>query len=440
MTVTQITDNAYYLEQTGALVLFTSTPTSQIGELKTIAAKNLKEKPIIKYWGGNNLLPQERELLVSDNNIVGSLIQTKRDITLGVEPMAYMERFEKDSKGKMTRIIDEVAMPIEAKDFFEEIDIEDYMMTASADLLFHSNVFTEFICKAGGQVTSIQHKPCKFIRAEKQDNKGVINNYYHNGFWHKIQSKDAEITQIQAYKKKAEFQAKFLLHLGDKFLNDSYYNIPTWWGSRTWIELANAIAVFHKSNLKNGFTIRYLIEVDENYFKDNTTRAQTPEEIKESKLRTDKARQEITDTINEVLSGEENAGRAIFAEMRTLKTNGQQLSNVKITPIQADLKDEALIKLFEASNTATISAQAIHPTLAAIETAGKLSSGTEIRNAFLMYLAIKAPLPRRILWKPIDIVAKKNAWNPNIKYSFRDVELTALSENKSGIQQTHVVK
>jgi hypothetical protein len=439
--VLQISRNSYYLQEREALVVFGSEPNANAGKIASVQPKNLKKNIEVKFWGEKNQLPQERELLVSENNIVGSLIGTKRDITLGGGIMAFKERYESQGAGKGTRrIVDEIEMPTYAEDFFDESSIDDYFLQATGDLMFHTNVFTEFVSNLGGKIKSIRHQRALFMRAEKQDKTGFINNYFRSAWWQKIQDKDAMCDIIPNYIAAEELQDKFMLHCGDSMLTDGYYNMPTWWGSKTWIELANAIAVFHKSNLRNGFVIRYIVEVDENYFKDNTAERQTPEQIAESQGREDSARREMTDTINSVLAGEENAGRAIFSEMRTNIQNGQQYSNIKITPINADLKDEAMLRLFEASNTANISAQAIHPNLAAIETAGKLSSGSEIRNAFLMYLAIKTPLPRKILLKPIELVKKINGWDKTVKFGFRDIELTALSENPTGAKDSHLVK
>lgn len=84
---------------------------------------------------------------------------------------------------------------------------------------------------------------------------------------------------------------------------------------------------------------------------------------------------------------------------------------------------------------ANISAQAIHPTLANIETAGKLSSGTEIRNAFLMYLIIAAPVYRDMLQEVVELVKQENGWPTDIQYAIRDAELTTLAENPAGVQQ-----
>lgn len=442
MKFERISDSSFYCQEREALVIFSSTPNMDVGKVQTISPKNIKKSIKVQFWGEKNLLPQERKKLVSENNIVGTLIATKRDITVGSGLMCYRERIidgidDKPSK----RIIDEIITPTEMQAFFDKLEHDDYFLKACGDLMFHQNVFTEFVRAVDGKPMSIKHLPAEQVRAEEQDVDGFIKNYYRSGFWHKINDPKSKVTEINNYNDELEeAQNRFLLHCGDSLLNDGTYNIPTWWGSKTWIELANAIAHFHKSNLENGFSIRYIIEVDRDYFRNNSSSAQTPEEILVNSTAENQAKSEFTDRMNDLLAGEKNAGRAIFTEMETNRANGQQYSGVKVTPLTVDLKDEAMLRLFESSNQAVISAQGMHPTLASIETQGKLSSGTEIRNAFLMYLIIKTPLPRAILLKPIKLFAKLMGWDPTIKFGFRDVELAALSEDKSGSKESTQVK
>ncbi len=162
----------------------------------------------------------------------------------------------------------------------------------------------------------------------------------------------------------------------------------------------------------------------------------TQEGQKAQKAATNKAKQELLDTINTWLAGNKNAGRSFHSSYRVHGPSGKEFGGIKITPIKYDMKDEALIRLFDKSNEANMSSQGVHPTLANIQTQGKLSSGSEIRNAFLMYVAIKTPVPRRILLKPLHQVRRMNGWNqkyPNIKgFMFKDIEIQKLDVEKTG--------
>lgn len=49
-----------------------------------------------------------------------------------------------------------------------------------------------------------------------------------------------------------------------------------------------------------------------------------------------------------------------------------------------------------------------------------------------MYVAIKTPIFRQILMKYLNPVRIANNWDKTIKYTFKDIEITKLDEDKSG--------
>lgn len=412
---------------------------SAIGDVISVPINKTNDHAKIMEWGADNDLPDMRERLVAENNIVPSLLATRRDITLGHGLFAYKERYERDGES-YKRIIDEVKMPKESKEFFEHVDIDKVFRQAANNFLLHAMIFPEYVRKLGGPVHKLQILQCRHTRAEEMDDSGRINNWYWSGRWGHQRDKSRKglmpVTRIAAYDP-SQNQGKFVMPLGDDLLSiDEYYYTPFWWGSESWIRLANCIPEFHEANLNHGYSIRYHIEIPKGYFADNTPAAQTDEGRKKALAAENDARQSFLDRLNEFLAGVTKAGRTVVTEYEINKAVGKEFPGIKITPLKIDLQDKALLELFEKSNQANISAQGIHPTLANIETQGKLSSGSEIRNAFLMYVAIKTPLPRKTLLKILDPVKKFNNWDPDIHFGFRDMVLTKLDDDKSGKQET----
>lgn len=399
-------------------------------------------------WGDDNLLPQQREHLVQENNIVGELLATKQQVTLGAGLMFYRIRYD---QGK--EIKEEVEKPVWFRELENRMDIDDYLDTASKNLFIHANVFTEFVRSRDNKVFSIECLEARHTRAAKQDKRGYVNQFYWCGNWGVVMGRSRAISQgtkedfpimrTAAYNRdETKPQAKFVLHTCDKLLTDDYYAIPTWWGGRKWVEMANKIPVFHIANLDNGYTIRYHIEMPKDYFTDSRAMSLAKTEVERRTLaqREDEARSQFIQKVNALLAGESNAGRALFTEYELNKQMGKDYPGIKITAIQSDIKDEALLKLFERSNEANISGQGVHPALASIQTQGKLSSGSEIRNANAMFTAIKTPKPRRILTKALNLVRAINAsaGEQNIHIGFKDITITNLDENPAGMQESFV--
>lgn len=441
-----ITKKNYYLPQSGAFVsIKTDLPDDfDRGKITSITAPGMEEKIEIMSWGKDNLLPQQREQLVAGNNIVGTIIARKRDITLGAGVFAYkkVRREPTTPDGKVKWDIGEVEMPAEADEFFAENDLENYLLTAAGELMKHGVVFTEFIrLKFGkGKITNMKAHETKYLRAEKKDAAGNINHYYWSGFWGKKKvggdSKDQTTTKIPVYRGEDKRQPKFLHVVGDYLFNDGYYPIPTWWGGWEWVDLANRVPKFHRANLENGYAPRWHIIMPADYFLDYEAYNNCTTQTEKDKCLTDAAKkeQDFMDDINAFLAGENNAGRTIFTK-KELDELSKTWKGIEILPLNFDLKDSALLELFDKSNTANFSAQGFHPTLANVETQGRLSSGTEMRNAFLMYVLTSTPQPRKLIFKNIELVKRVNGWQEDVFYGIRDFELAPLSESKSGVQE-----
>lgn len=442
--------NTYYLKEGQAVVSFTGQLADDFdkGKVAPVAKPDGSGMVDIMTWGKDNNLPQERERLVSDNNIVPALIERKRNIITGNGYFAYTKRLEKQADGTMKSLQEEVEIPPAAAEFFEAVDLDKYLSDAAGELMKHSLLLTDFIRNKGGQIIAMEVKECKYMRAARKDTDGRVKKWYWSGFWGKqsaansiIRKEDRKTVEIPVYAGEEARQPKFVVPAGDYLFNDGYYPIPSWWGGWEWIELANGIPAFHKANLLNGYNIRWHIEIPADYFLDyEAYNGAVDSDTKSLVLNTAKEKeQEFMDNINEFLAGLANAGRTVFTKYELDKSMGKDFPGIKIKALDYDMKDEALLKLFDKSNTANISAQGIHPTLANIETQGKLSSGTEIRNAYLMWLIINTYQPRRKMLKALDLVKRVNGWPAEVFYGIRDFELTALSEDKSGMQKREEV-
>jgi hypothetical protein len=437
--------DGYAILSAGALVVDRSSPSGSkgpadmIGSIISVDAGMTKAK--VMEWGKDNQLPNYREVLVADNNIVPSLMATRRNITLGRGLMAYKEEIDEKGEEKIVR----VAMPAAAKAFFDANDIDDYLATQARNLMFHAAMPSEFVRDKKGDIKKMNALHCRHVRLGEQDQRGKVREMYWKGLWGKKREGSNRNTVDQPAQRLPLYladkkQPKFGLWVVDDLLcNDEYYPIPFWWGSEEWIKLANQIPLFHLANLEHGFSMRWHIEVPKNYFL-NAKAAETVTDPAEKKKFTDAAtakKREFLTKLNETLQGLSNAGKTVVTEYDVNVSVGKEYPGIKITPMTYDMKDDALIKLFDASNAANMSAQGVHPTLANIQTQGKLSSGSEIRNAFLMYLAINTPLPRRLLLKAINIVKRENGWKDDIHFGFKDMLLTNLDEDKSGVKETN---
>jgi hypothetical protein len=418
------------------MVVFSKDAREDIGN--TIQLPEVIGGYKIKQWGSKNDLPQYRDKLLMDNNIVGELLDTKRNIILGHGLQAYI--LEYNEKGKNTIAVE---MPSEIKAWMDESQFFDMAIDPAAiNLVKHANYFAEFILNKKGQVSSVKVHDSRYIRAAEKKN-GVIPFYVYSTKWKNMRELEHEekTEQIASWNFGQKMSNKFILHVADNVFHDGYYGHPPYWGGHEWIRVSNAIPEFHESNLKNGYSIRFIISYPEGYFldKQDLEAALAKNDPDLEKVAYDKeaqAKQEFIDKMNSLLAGNANAGRALYVE-QVFNQIQKEYQGIKVEPVKFDMKDSALLELFEKTNQANISSQGIHPTLANVETAGRLSSGSEMRNAFNFYIATKTPRPRRLIMKMWDVVMKSHGWDqkyPKLKFAFEDFTLTKLDDNKAGMQ------
>lgn len=438
---------AYLLTDAQAIVDFKSVVSGlgDIGQIKK--EKTDVGEALIKWWGGKNNAPSLREELLRSNAVEPALVNTKRNMTVGLDFFCFEERFQRNTQGKNERVIDEIEMPSEVLEFFEASEGSLYHLNAANELFTQANIFTEFIPDAGTAAgTTRQRFPMmklqqsRYIRAEQMTTEGVIENYYWRGDgWVKRSDEKRAFVprRISAYNPMLPIEQQdlqgFLYHTGDTLFTDEYYYIPSWEGAYKWIRLAQIIAEFHEANLKHGYTVRYHVEINSELLDQGADEpSMDPEAEANRAARREAAKAEILQKVNDLLAGHDKAGRAVITEFRVEISTGKEVHDVLIKPINVDLKDEALLRLWEKATQASMSAFQVHPTLANIETQGRLSSGTEMRNSYLMWLAIHASTYRDILLRPWYLAKRLNGWNPKLKFGFRDAVLTTLADNATG--------
>lgn len=433
--------NAFSLED-GKDIIDTANATP----VETITT-NKDGKMEVAYWGRKNNLPAERELLVSDNGIASKLLETKRNYLLGNGKMFYKEIYV-DGK----RTIEECEPPAKMKEWMELNEIDDYLSHAASELILQNQITPEFVENAGGEIVSINLIEANYIRAEKQKfdtkaHKTRIQNWLICGDWKNVakNNKIIKVPNLDRYTQQTTRKnrpTKYIIQYADKFLGGPYYWMPTYWASRVWIKLANCIPVFHLNNLNNGYTIRFHIQYPKDFFVNKLAMTQaTTDELKKKVIANAAAKkQQFFKKVNEVLRGIKNAGTTIMTSYDVTKSLGKEYAGIKITPISVDLKDKALLELFDKSNEAATSSMGILPSLSGIATVGKLSSGSDIRNAHAFYLLTKVYEQRRLLYAAINRACKQNGWltgeHENCKWGSRDLVMTTLDDNKEGVSDS----
>lgn len=394
-------------------------------------------------WGENNLEPQERELLILENNIVPSLLRKRRNLILGAGAILYNERFEwDDAEGRYRRIVEELEMPEAMRSWLEENDYQAILRRAASELIKHNNIFAEYLEKGSGEVASVKVHESLYVRAEKSEKlpgKPKVLNWLLSGDWSLSRQ---EVTSVPNHDPADKRQTKYIRRMSDEMFGGPYYYAASWWGSRIWVKLANCIPLFHLHNLKNGYLIRYHVKVPKDYFlrlpEGKSLHSLTKTEKEEVYASTEQRKRMFQEQLNEILVGVKNAGRTLFTTYDVQAAVGGQFPGVIIESVPVELKDESLLKLFDKSNDANISALGMLPSISGVQTQGKLSSGSDIRNALAFYLATDVQEERRIVFEVLNYALRKNGWLSgelrNARLGARDVVIVTTDKNPTGME------
>jgi hypothetical protein len=113
--------------------------------------------------------------------------------------------------------------------------------------------------------------------------------------------------------------------------------------------------------------------------------------------------------------------------------HGKPMPGVKITPLNNNNPSGEYIELDKQANINQASGHGINPVLAGIDTGGKLGgSGSEMRIAYQLHIALNTPIPRKLILKPFHLIHKLKGWNvtkPNRYFDFLEIDITTLDEN-----------
>jgi len=373
-------------------------------------------------WGELNNLPLELVELIYNNCNKPELLNTQAGFISGSGIRTYTEAVDGNTINRV---------PTQDKavdDFFKKNNVSKWLRSQSYAYAYFANTFTEFILSPGvadvPRVISIRHIDSTYVRAAKMKD-GQIPGYYVCDDWSKpiLEGDDKNVDLIPAYDAAleiADLPKKFIFHSRVGLPGQPYYDLPNWYGTRYWTELANILPDFHISGIKNGYNIKYHIQIPRSYFEENYPADE--QKTAEEQLRSD---------MDQFLAGNKNNMKAFISRYKD-SFDGKPTGGWTITPLANQNEDKKYAEQFNQANQANTSGHGIAPSLAGIDTAGKLSSGSEMRLAYQIYIALKTPIPREVLMEPLALVQQINGWNPAIKFGIQDIDITTLAEQRGG--------
>ncbi|SFD47009.1 hypothetical protein [Spirosoma endophyticum] len=362
-------------------------------------------------WGDKDLQLGNMHKLASESPNKWRLVKTRRDFVVGRG--VYTHADEKAGQGSDTLF--------EVKKFksFEQwrilSDWDRVWIRQNLQYAFSGNVFLKMILEAGKKNVTYEVIDAFKMRVRKPAaNETKITAYIFNANFGTKAYKPADSTVIPAFD--PADPTKFpvcILHLRDDLPGQDFYSFADWWSTETWTRVANKIPIFHDSGLDNGYNIKYHISVADDYF-DRDDQTQEEKEALQS---------EVLRKMGETLAGIENTDKALVT-FHKVDINGKEIAGIKITPITNKMSDDAYTTLFNTANVAQASGHGVLPSLAGIDTGGKLGgSGKELESAANYQQNFLTYVDRFILLTPLRIAKIINGWEEEMDFDVRNIQL-----------------
>jgi hypothetical protein len=398
----------------------------------------------IASWGQKNDYPQAVLKQVRLNGSASSGLRFLRKTHYG-NGLILVRDVATDGK-KDTQMVELTEVP-DIKAFFLKSQMNRFWKETILDLEYFSIAFPEYILSENfQQINQVRRQKTAWCRFSLPNPENNLVEYVYISEKFGKESVDASsdyveevplidsywsTDQVKQYCKENNIK-KFIRPVFYPLIDEAFYPKSEWHAvvESGWLDVANSVPALKKALFNNQMTIKYLVEIHEMYFEkiymENWIKF-TPDERKS-------IRNAVIDTINESLSGNDNAGKAIQS-MKFL-VDGKEISAITITEIDDKLKDGSYLPEAEAANSEVLFALGVDPSLiGAGIPGGKLGagSGSDKREAFTILSAL-FKTNRETTLEVYDFIAQYNGWDTTIRAAFENTILTTLDSNPTGSQ------
>lgn len=386
----------------------------------------------IALWGKNNLYPLWLLDLLRHNNINSQLIWTKISMAMGhIYPFRWVP-------GPDGHDIQEPVQDVELKRFLRSKAVRDLMRSRATDYFIFGNTWCKVILtRDRSTVANFQHMDASMMRTSLQNADDGFSPYqYYCPDWILAEFKDssgyirsdANVQRFPSFDyRNPRRRMQTVLHSKMYWPGHPYYGVQPWHSAHHWLSYANSMPVWMATNINKAHNIKYHVQYPSDYFDYLENEFDNDEARKKERTR-------VLHLIDHKLSGATNAQTSLFTEYDWDPMEGKEKGGWKVQPLVNEIKDEAYVKAYYASNIAAISSQGIDPALANIMIEGQRNpSGSDKRISGQIHQVFKNPEVQEIMTEPLRIWRDINGLDPEIEFGFQVKNIVTLAEDPTGI-------
>ena len=375
-------------------------------------------------WGNADNMPNAMRKLLGRNNQLKAELDTLRDMIFA-SGMHFMKRTLGDDGKIQLRPYTDTRL----EDWAYETQLKRYVLAAINQRVDNGNIFTRFVWDVDRAWFRLEVSDSYVTRIKKPNPKGQIDAYCTNPYFGELQNFVTEDTKtIPAFQLgNPEFNKKKILtifHAKEDVPGNPFYAYPSWWTAADWIELANMIPLFHKAGIQNGYNIKYLIKMPQDYFDREGQRALEAKEVKDRWGK-------FSESMKKLLSGTDNVDKALVVKyMRDAM--GKAMDSIDVVPLKNEMSDDAYSTISQMANQSIANAVGLLPTLAGVNPGKGNDSGSQIRVMAEYQQSFRSPVPRMLVTETILYAMRQSGFARDIVPVFEEARLTTLDANPTG--------
>lgn len=295
-------------------------------------------------------------------------------------------------------------LPDDFKEWYGEVnsegeDLRDVFSQWMNSYIITGNCYPHI--KKSGEFTALFSEDATTVRKSKDKKTAYLSNFWRDIAMGTTTTYDYPIDTLSFYD--GTERKEYLIHICRKFLEFNYYGLPDYVGALNWIDIEYKMPKYNLDKFDNGFFPSALIQ----------TFGELPDGL---------TAQQYVQLYIDKFTGEGNNSKIVVEAL----DSPEQAANIHEFDRE---KDGEFTMLSQLAIDAIVTAHRITPSLAGLETAGKLGSNQQLQNEYEKFMnSVIIPDFQEPLLRVLNRVIKRDTkWN-NIEVGILNVSPVGNAE------------
>lgn len=363
-------------------------------------------------WGKDNNLPNAIRNLLERNNLGPGILDRKTGLLYGQGPALYRIAIENNER------VQQWVEDAEIQDWLESWDYRAFVRAALVEYTHLNGVFVKYRMGRGVRIgrswvaglDCLHSQECRLVWPANDSRRIEDVTHVLTGDFDAFRSRTFRRYPVFDKWNPSRHETAIRYHSMRSF-GRNLYAISCFYGSVPWLENANDLPRIIRHLNENMIAAAYIVHAPGEYWneKKDLVRELHPDWTEEQVQREmSKLKDELTQTIADVMAGKANAGK-FFSCVDFTDPQGN-LQSWKIEPIEMNIDKyiDAQAKISRIADSSTTSGFGLSPALANIIIDGKSDSGSQMLYALKIFYGADTQIAEDIALEAVNDAIRIN--------------------------------